>query len=331
MLYYGETEEQFRLLFEAAPNGMIVIDHTGVITFVNRRVDRMFGYSRGDLIGRSVEVLVPDRFRGAHPSLRARFAEQPETRAMGAGRDLYGLRKNKTEFPVEIGLNPFRSGGRLLVVASVIDITERKRNEEHIRFVMDELSHRSKNLLTVVLAVANRTVEHAMSFDEFQANFESRLMALARSHDLLIERGWTGATIEALIFTQLKPFLDDLALRVDIEGPPITLAPQAAQNIGLAFHELATNAMKYGALSSPEGRIVIRWGVDDRQTPRKFRLSWHEQGGPHVNPPKHEGFGHRVLSHMAQGSSDTNVRLVFAPEGFAWTLECEAQLCCGTD
>ena len=85
------------------------------------------------------------------------------------------------------------------------------------------------------------------------------------------------------------------------------------------------------AVGSPEGRIVIRWDVDDRQTPKKFRLSWHEQGGPPVNPPTHQGFGHRVLSHMAQGSSDTGVRLMFAPEGVAWSLECEAQLCCGTD
>ena len=326
MLNSGETEEQFRLLFEAAPNGMIVTDHDGVITFVNRQVEKLFGYWRGELIGRSVEVLVPERFQGAHPSLRAQFAKQPETRAMGAGRDLYGLRKNKTEFPVEIGLNPFRSGGRLLVVASVIDITERKRNEEHIRFIMDELSHRSKNLLMVVLAIANQTVEHATSFGEFQANFESRLMALARSHDLLVEKGWSGASIEALIFAQLKPFMDEPAARLDVAGPPIMLTPEAAQNIGLALHELATNAMKYGALSSPEGRIVIRWDVDDRQTPKKFRLSWQEQGGPPVNPPTHQGFGHRVLSHIAQGSSDTGVGLMFEPEGFAWRFECEEQL-----
>ena len=254
--------------------------------------------------------------------MRAQFAERPETRAMGAGRDLYGLRKNKTEFPVEIGLNPFRSGDRLLVVASVIDITERKRNEEHIRFIMDELSHSSKNLLMVVLAIANQTVQRATSFGEFQKDFESRLMALARCHDLLVEKGWEGALIEALIFAELKPFMVEPAVRLDVAGPPIILAPEAAQNIGLAFHELATNAMKYGALSSPEGRIVIRWDVDDRQTPKKFRLSWHEQGGPPVNPPTHQGF----LSHMAQGSSDRGVSLMFAPEGFAWNFECDAQL-----
>ena len=268
MVIYGDAEEQFRLLFEAAPNGMIVTDHDGVITFVNKQTEKLFGYSREELFGRSVDVLVPERFQGAHPSLRAQFARQPETRAMGAGRDLYGLRKNKTEFPVEIGLNPFRSGDRVLVIASVVDITERKRHEEHIRFIMDELSHRSKNLLSVVLAVAHQTVEQATSFGEFQSNFESRLMALARSHDLLVEQGWSsGALIEALVFVQLKPFIDDPAARLDAAGPPIMLTPLAAQNIGLALHELAANAMKYGALSSREGRIVIRWELDDRQLP----------------------------------------------------------------
>ena len=326
MVIYGDAEEQFRLLFEAAPNGMIVTDHDGVITFVNKQTEKLFGYSREELFGRSVDVLVPERFQGAHPSLRAQFARQPETRAMGAGRDLYGLRKNKTEFPVEIGLNPFHSGDRVLVVASVVDITERKRHEEHIRFIMDELSHRSKNLLSVVLAIAHQTVEQATSFGEFQASFESRLMALARSHDLLVEQGWSGASIEALVFVQLKPFIDDPAARLDAAGPPIMLTPLAAQNIGLALHELAANAIKYGALSSPEGRIVIRWEVDDRQMPNKFRLSWQEEGGPRVNPATHQGFGYRVLSHISQGLPETSGGLVFAPEGFAWRLECSEQL-----
>ena len=188
-----------------------------------------------------------------------------------------------------------------------------------------ELSHRSKNLLMVVLAIANQTVAHAMSFGEFQANFEGRLMALARSHDLLVERGWTGATIEALIFTQLKPFMDEPASRVDVAGPPITLAPEAAQNIGLAVHELATNAIKFGALSSPGGHIVVRWELDDRQTPKRFRLSWQKHGGPRVDPPSYEGFGRKLLSHIAKGTPD-EVSLVFAPEGIAWSMECEEQL-----
>ena len=325
MLNTGQTEEQFRLLFEAAPNGMIVTDKDGVITFVNAQIEKLFGYWRGELVGRSVEVLVPKKFQERHPVWRSQFAEWPTTRPMGAGRDLYGLRKDMTEFPVEIGLNPIRVDGRFLVIASVIDITERKRNEKHIECIMWELSHRSKNLLMVVLAIANQTVAHAMNFGEFQANFEGRLMALARSHDLLVERGWTGATIEALIFTQLKPFMDEPASRVDVAGPPITLAPEAAQNIGLALHELATNAIKFGALSSPGGHIVVRWELDDRQTPKRFRLSWQERGGPRVDPPSYEGFGRKLLSHIAKGTPD-EVRLVFAPEGIAWSMECEEQL-----
>ena len=237
MVSYDHTNSELRLLFEAAPNGMIVTDQDGVIAFANRQIETLFGYPRGELIGRSIEILIPERFRAAHPGMRAAFARKPGARPMGAGRDLYGLRKDGSEFPVEIGLNPFHSGDRLLVAGSVIDITERKRNEEHIRFIMNELSHRSKNLLMVVLAIANQTVRRATSFAEFQQNFENRLLAIARCHDLLVEKGWAGASIEALIAAQLKPFMDDPASRVDAAGPSIMLNPDATQNIGLAGDE----------------------------------------------------------------------------------------------
>jgi PAS domain S-box-containing protein len=317
-------DDQFRLLFEAAPNGMIVIDQAGAITFVNAQIEKLFGYSRGELIGQPVEILIPERFRAAHPGLRERFADNPRPRPMGAGRDLYGRGKNGNEFPVEIGINPLRSEDRAFVVASVVDISERKRNEEHIHFIMNELSHRSKNLLMVVLAIANQTVQRATSFGAFQKQFESRLMAIARCHDLLVERGWAGASIEALIIAQLEPFTDTAA-RIDAAGPPIMLHPEAAQNIGLALHELAINALKYGALSSPEGRIVIRWDVDRERT-KKFRLSWEERGGPPVDPPAYEGFGHKLLSRIAKDSPDTESGLVFGPEGLSWRLECSEQL-----
>ena len=133
MFNNAHSDSELRLLFEAAPNGMIVIDQAGVIAFANKQIEQLFGYSRGELIGRSVEVLIPERFRAGHPAKRAAFAKNPTTRPMGAGRDLYGVRKDGVEFPIEIGLNPFRSGDRLLVVGSIIDITERKRSEEHIR------------------------------------------------------------------------------------------------------------------------------------------------------------------------------------------------------
>jgi PAS domain S-box-containing protein len=323
MFDYSQSDRDLRLMFEATPNGMIVTDQEGIITFVNVQIEKLFGYPRSELIGQPVEMLIPERSRAKHPALRDAFMARPQTRGMGQASDLYGLRKDGTEFPVEIGLNPFLSGDRLLVVGSVVDITERKRHEEHIRTIMNELSHRSKNLLMVVLAIANQTVRWAATFGEFQKHFENRLLAISRCHDLLVEKGWTGASIEALIFAQLRPFMDDPTHRIDLAGPPIVLNPDAAQNVGLALHELATNAMKYGALSSPEGQIIIRWGIDEERTPKRFCMSWRERGGPRVAPPTHEGFGHKLLSRFAACAPDTQVELAFAPEGFAWRLECQ--------
>lgn len=323
MFDHNQSDRELRLMFEATPTGMIVTDQAGVITFVNVQLEKLFGYPRSELIGKPVEILIPERSRAGHPALRDAFMARPETRGMGKARELHGKRKDGTEFPVEIGLNPFLSGDRLLVVGSVIDITERKRHEEHIRTIMNELSHRSKNLLMVVMAIANQTVRRATTFGEFQKHFENRLLAISRCHDLLVEKGWTGASIEALIFAQLRPFMDDSNDRIDAAGPPIVLNPDAAQNIGLVLHELATNAMKYGALSSPEGQIIIRWDVDQQHAPKKFRMSWRERGGPQVTPPKHTGFGHKLLSRFASGAPDTQVELAFAPEGFVWSLECQ--------
>lgn len=320
------SDEQLRLLFEAAPNGMIVTDHAGRVMFVNAHVEQLFGYSCGELIGKPIEILMPERFRAGHTGLRDAFARNPQPRPMGSGRDLYGRRKNGDEFPLEIGINPFRSDTGTFVVASVVDISERKRHEEHIRFIMNELSHRSKNLLMVVLAIANQTVQRAISFGEFQKLFEDRLMAIGRCHDLLVEKGWAGASLDALISAQTEPFTD-IAARIDAAGPAIMFHPEAAQNIGLAFHELAMNAVKYGALSSPDGRVVIRWDVDEAHTPKRFRLTWEEQGGPRVDPPRHEGFGHKLLSRIAKNSLDGAVGgLVFRPEGFSWRLECPEEL-----
>ncbi|MGA8292240.1 MAG: PAS domain S-box protein [Rhodoplanes sp.] len=313
------NDEQFRPLLDAIPNGMMAIDEAGIITFVNSRIETMFGYSREELIGRGVEFLVPERFRAAHPALRDHFAKSLQTGPMGCGRGLSGLRKDTTEFPVEIGLNLFRTCDRVLVVASVIDITERERDEDRVRFIMDELSHRSKNLLMIVLGIANQTVRTG----DLQ-KLESRLMALARSHDLLEENRWAGARVEALIYAQLGLFADVID-RVDAAGPLIMLRPEAAQSIGLALHELVTNAMNFGALSSPEGRVAIRWDIDDQQTRKKFWISWQERGGPPVSPPGHKGFGCRLLSRIGTEAAAVEGALVFAPEGFSWRFETDEQ------
>jgi PAS domain S-box-containing protein len=125
--------ERFRRIFEATPTAMIVVGSDGAILLVNEQAERLFGYSREELVGREVEMLVPDRFRRAHPADRARFSTDPRTRAMGAGRDLFALRKDGTQVPVEIGLNPIETGAETVVLGVIIDISERKRAEEELK------------------------------------------------------------------------------------------------------------------------------------------------------------------------------------------------------
>src|SRR6185369_6749289 len=127
------AERRFRLVVEAAPSAMVMVDRTGAISLVNAQAERMFGYSRDELLGQSVETLVPARYRGHHPGLREAFHSDPRARPMGAGRELYGLRKDGSEFPVEIGLNPIETDEGVMVLSAIVDITERKKADAALK------------------------------------------------------------------------------------------------------------------------------------------------------------------------------------------------------
>ena len=155
---------------------------------------------------------------------------------------------------------PDGSARRLINVAT--DITERKTAESHQRFLLGELSHRSKNLLTIVQAIADQTLRGCNDLNEFKNRFDSRLQGLAASNDLLARGDWQGTSLNALIELQLAPFIDLPSPQIEIHGPNVDLATEAAQALGLALHELATNAVKYGALSVSQGRISISWEIN---------------------------------------------------------------------
>lgn len=205
-------------------------------------------------------------------------------------------------------------------VSIMVDITERKRTEEHIRFLMREISHRSKNLLSVIQAIAGQTVRTAGTVEEFEARFNQRLYGLAASHDILVDQGWRGAPLADLVRLQLAPFVEADSARLDIEGPGVIVTAQAAQALGLAFHELATNAVKYGALSAKAGKVKVAWRFDDDDAQRPLRLAWVEESGPAVAAPSRKGFGHVVLEHIVASSVDGQVTMDFAPNGLRWTV-----------
>ncbi len=219
----------------------------------------------------------------------------------------------------DVHVEPLRdlSGLTVGLTGAVVDVTDRKENEQHLRLLMRELTHRSKNLLAVIQAMARQTARHAGSIDEFVEIFSARLQALARSHDLLVQEGWHGASLTDMVRSQLGHHIDRENSQVTVAGPDIFLKPEAAQNIGLALHELSTNAAKYGALSVPSGHVSINWARRLPEAGGGFELSWTESGGPPVQPPRGRGFGSLVIERNLARALDGTVELDFAPAGLS--------------
>jgi two-component sensor histidine kinase len=216
-----------------------------------------------------------------------------------------------------------RPDGRAARLVNVVgDVTDRKLAEQHTELVMRELTHRAKNLLAVILSIATQTGRNTNSVEEFHDRFSARLHGLAASHDLLVLRSWQGASIREIVNTQLGPFVGVGTDRLHRSGPDVLVTPKAAEAIGMALHELATNAVKHGALSTANGTVSIEWrwmqGSDNLQ------LSWTERGGPTVIPPTRKGFGHIVCERVVAELLSGTVSMQFAPEGASWQLSVPA-------
>jgi PAS domain S-box-containing protein len=216
------------------------------------------------------------------------------------------------------GRTLFDEGRPVRFVGTARDITARKHREQHVRTLLRELVHRSKNLLAVVQSMSRQT--GAVSVEEYRQKFSARLQALSMAYDLLISQDWRGAAMHDLVRAQIAYCLDvgagEVGEHAHVEGPKIMLEPKAAQNIGLALHELTANALTYGALSVASGSISLSWRVEaDR-----FFFVWRESGGPVVAPPPRAGFGHKVLRRLVAQALDGAATLDFLPEGFVWTL-----------
>jgi PAS domain S-box-containing protein len=197
---------------------------------------------------------------------------------------------------------------------TVQDITEREEREEKEHLLMREINHRAKNMLSVVDSIAHQTATR--NPEDFVEHFSERIQALSANQDLLVRNEWNGVDIADLVRAQLAHFADLIGSRIAMHGPKLRLNPASAQAIGLALHELATNAGKYGSLSTDTGRVDASWGSDGDT----FTMSWTEREGPVVSAPKRRGFGTIVMKAMTERSVDGKVDLDYAPSGVTWRL-----------
>ncbi|MGH6663777.1 MAG: sensor histidine kinase, partial [Pseudolabrys sp.] len=262
----------------------------------------MLGRSIEDVLGRTdEEILPPDGGKTVISMKREALANGQPKRAEVALDGGSGMRWH------DLHIEPLRNeaGHVVGLTCAAIDVTERKESEAHLRLLMRELTHRSKNLLAVIQAMARQTARHAGSTEGFLNQFAARLQALAASHDLLVRESWYGASLRELIRSQLVPYTGGGDEQVVIDGPPIALKPEAAQNLGLALHELAVNAAKYGALSVPNGRVSITWELAEHA----LTLEWRERNGPKVKPRRKKGFGSMVIERNLARALDAAVSM----------------------
>ncbi|SIO30402.1 PAS domain S-box-containing protein [Vannielia litorea] len=314
-LAIAAAERRFKATFENAGVGITIFGGDGRLMEANDMLARMLGYDPEEMEGRSINDIT-------HPEDRYLVDEAWNRLETGAA-DEYDLEKRyiRKDGSVVWGHTTVScvrdTDGKIDYLIKIIqDITLRKQSEEARRILAREVHHRSKNLLTIVQIIARQMAVRS-SPQEFVKSFGDRLQALAANQDLLIKSAWQPADLADLVKSQVHHF-GEVGNRVLLTGPRVSVPPSAAQPIGMALHELATNATKYGALSNDAGLVEISWGFDEDT----FRMSWREKGGPAVTQPESFGFGTTVLDRMAASSLSGEVSIEYPPTGVTWHLTC---------
>lgn len=308
-----------RRLVEGSPFGVYVVDADFRLAMLSRGARKTFENVR-PLIGRDFGEIVRaiwndpfasnviECFRSAlDGNARFHFPNTTEQRADRDEVESYDWKIDPITMP----------DGRPGVVCHFYDLTERHEHEKHVRQLMGEINHRAKNMLALVQAIAAQTASRSPG--EFLPRFGERLAALAAAQDLLVESEWRDVDLESLVRSQLAHFRDSLEdRRITIDGPRLPVEARAAQAIGMAIHELGTNAGKYGALAGTAGSVAIAWRVEAGDV----IIEWRESGGPAVDEPRHRGFGSQVIGRLLEGTLGCTADVRFAPDGLVWTARC---------
>jgi PAS domain S-box-containing protein len=316
----SRSEARFRDVVEAAPDAMIIADRNQRIVLVNAEAERLFRYGRPELLGQPLTRLMPHRFHDFHGARVADFDGAQGPRRMGDGADLFGLRRDGTEFPVETNLSVLPGDGDDLICSVVRDLTFRKETQERQTLLIRELNHRVKNTLASVQSIAHHTFKSTGDPAAFSEALEARLIALSQSHDVLTRNDWAGASVADIVAEQLSPYDHGARPPYTLEGPAVTLGPNRAVTLGMALGELATNAAKFGALAGT-GTVHVAWEKHREGAETWLRLTWRERGGPPVTPPARRGFGTRLIERSLAGGLRGSAKLEFGPEGVTCVMD----------
>ena len=313
-----DADARLAAIVDSSFDAIISKDLNSIITSWNRAAETLFGYTEEEAVGQSILMLIPEERHNEEVEIieRIRAGEPVPT--------FETTRRRKDGSPVSVSLtvSPIRNRLGEIVGASKIarDITAAKESERRIRMLMREVNHRVKNQFAVILSMVRETGKRTTEPREFEERIRARIMALSRSHDLLVSSEWSGASLFDLVQEPLSPFGHET--QVSLSGPLLTLQPNAVQNIGMALHELGTNSAKYGALSNEVGGIQITWRVfSSAGGERELEIVWEERSlpGPDTGETR-KGFGSVVLLRVAPSGLSGTAALDRSPGYLRWTL-----------
>jgi PAS domain S-box-containing protein len=292
-------------ILESISDAFYAVDHDWRFTYVNRKAEEWWGRRADDLIG--------NVYWEEFPQAIGTETYRAHQRAMREGTPV----RVETVSPilnhwVGLDIHPTAGGGLSVYFR---DITEKMQVEEHQRLLINELNHRVKNTLATVQSITAQSLRNAGSPEEARAAIEARLIALSRAHDVLTRENWQGANLRQIVTQAIEPYSSDREERLHLRGPDIRLQPRTVLAIAMAIQELATNAVKYGALSNASGEVWIEWSLDASVVPQCLNLTWQESGGPLVRAPSQRGFGTRLIERSLAQELNGQVAIEFAPEG----------------
>jgi len=313
-----ERERRFHDLLEALPAAIYTTDASGIITFFNQAAVDLWGGA--PVVGRSpwcgsLRLYWPDGAPMRHEQcpLAIALREKRPVRGMEAISE----RPDGSRVPVLFYPTPLYDGAGELVgaVNMLVDITERKRAEEQQALMVRELHHRVRNTLATVQAVMRTTARASATIEEFEEAFSGRIDSLSKTHDLVTENFEQAVSLATLLSNELDAYDDGACQRVRLVGPPVELLSALAVPLGMAIHELTTNAGKYGALSIIGGGVDVIWSLSIEAHARWLHIEWVERDGPPVQPPTRKGFGSRLLEQVLPRQTGAEVTVDYAPDG----------------
>jgi PAS domain S-box-containing protein len=314
-----ESEGRFRHMADSAPALIWMTDENGRHIFANMHYDHLFGRPASEMLGDGWKrVLHPDDVESYEAAFLAAFqAREPFRREVRVIDKEGGVRWMRCE-----AVRRLNDAGTFLGYTGLkLEITDVKMAEERRDLLINELNHRVKNTLATVQSIATQTLRNASTTSQAREDLDVRLLALSRTHDVLTRESWEGAGLHEIILDALNPYRGRGEKRFRIGGPELRLTPRMALALALALHELATNAVKYGALSNETGEISIAWTLDSEGSSPQFHLRWEERGGPPVEPPKRRGFGTRLIERSLAQDLGGDVRIEFAPTGLVCSID----------